>query len=147
MRLAHGVDVSLPSGWQVALRRQRPVLAGREGNLLLHAATVPMPAERGDFGSAVVATLRPHDLFVALVEFDREATRTALFSSHGMPRPRPSEFDPAGMQQVQPGMSGGQWFFSQAGRAWCLYAVLGSHARRQAGALRVNELLRGVRLG
>jgi hypothetical protein len=31
----------------------------RSGNLLLHAATVPLPAERGDFGSGVVETLGP----------------------------------------------------------------------------------------
>ncbi len=146
MRLVSGFDLTLPAGWQVAARRQLPVVPGRDGNLLVHAATVALPRERGDFGSGVVTTLGAEDLFVSLFEYDREAASTPLFASRGMPTPRPSDFDPGSMQRVRPGMSGGQWFFTTSGRAWCLFAVLGSHARRQRGAVQLHDFLKGVRI-
>lgn len=146
MRLVPGFDLALPPGWQAAARRQVPSAIGRQGNLLVHAATVPLPRERGDFGSGVVATLGSEDLFVSLFEYDRESAATSLFASRGLPTPRPSDFDPGSMQRVLPGMSGGQWFFSTSNRAWCLFAVLGSHARRQRGAVQLNEFLQGVRI-
>lgn len=146
MRLVQGFDLSLPPGWQVAARRQARTVPGREGNLLVHAATVALPRERGDFGSGVVTRLGPDDVFLSLFEYDREAAGTPLFASRGMPVPRPSDFDPSAMQRVRPGMSGGQWFFTVSGRAWCLFAVLGSHARRQHGAVRLDALLKQVRI-
>ncbi|MCW2598870.1 MAG: hypothetical protein JWM02_699 [Frankiales bacterium] len=142
MRIDAGFDITVPPGWHVAGRNRDNV----PGTLLVHAATVPLPRIRGDFGSGVLPTLDPDDVFVCLFEYDREAVGTALFQSKGVPRPRPSEFDPSAMQWVRPGMSGGQWFFNTSGRAWCLFAVLGSHARRQPGALKVGALLRGVRI-
>jgi hypothetical protein len=144
--LVPGFDVDLPAGWQVAVRRQPPSVPGRIGNLLVHAATVPLPRDRGDFGSGVVNTLGPDDVFLSLFEYDPEAAGTSLFASRGLPVPRPSDFDPAAMQRALPGQSGGQWFFTVAGRAWCLFAVLGGHSRRQAGAVKVDALLKGVRI-
>jgi hypothetical protein len=146
-RLAPGFDLRLPAGWQVAARRQPPSVPGRTGNLLVHAATVAIPRDRGDFGSGIVTTLGTEDLLATFFEYDHEAAGTALFATQGMPRPRPSDFDPSAMQRVRPGMSGGQWFFSTAGRAWCLHVVLGSHARRSSGAVKVGTLLAGVRIG
>lgn len=146
MRLVPGFELHLPPGWQVAVRHQPAHVAGRPGNLLVHAATVAIPADPGDFGSGLVTQLGPDDAFVSLFEYDRESVGTALFSSHGLPSPRPSDFDPGTMQRVVPGRSGAQWFFQEAGRAWCAFAVLGSHSRRQAGAVKVGQLLRGVRI-
>ena len=142
MRLGRGFDIAVPPRWHISAHHRD----GGPDHLLVHAATVPLPRERGDFGSGVITTLGPDDVFVSLFEYGRDAVGTVLFESKGMPRPRPSEFDPSAMQQVQPGMSGGQWFFQAAGRAWCLYAVLGSHARRQGGALKVDGLMQGVRI-
>ena len=147
MRLVPGFSLDLPPGWQVAVRRQPSSVPGREGNLLVHVATVPLPRDRGDFGSDVAGELKPDDVFVSLFEYDREATSTPLFAQRGLPRVRPSDFDPAALQRVRPGQSGSQWFFTEGGRAWCLFVVLGSHARRQRGAVRVAALLRGVRIG
>jgi len=42
------------------------------------------------------------------------------------------------------GQSGTQWFFTEAGRPFTLYAVLGSHARRSVLVPRVNQLLAGL---
>lgn len=142
MRIDAGLDVQVPPGWNVAAR---PPKLG-ERLLLLHGATVPLVPDRGDYGSGVIASLGPDDVFVSLFEHGPEALGTALFSSHGMPRVRPSDFDPSSMQQVHQGMSGAQYFFTVANRTWGLYAVLGSHARRQRGAVVVDGFLRGMRI-
>lgn len=146
MRMAPGFDLALPPGWQAAARRQEASVPGRPGNLLVHAATVALPRDRGDYGSSVVTTMGTDDLFLAFFEHDKASAGSALFATRGLPVVRPSDFDPGAMQRVRPGMSGGQWFFTAAGRAWCLFAVLGSHARRQRGAVRITDLLEGVRL-
>ncbi|MBW3630776.1 MAG: hypothetical protein KY464_15980 [Gemmatimonadetes bacterium] len=58
MRLEHGgVRLTLPTGWEARARLQPSNVPGRRGNLVLHAATIPLPADRGDFGSGVVETL------------------------------------------------------------------------------------------
>ena len=44
------------------------------------------------------------------------------------------------------GQSGCQRFFSVAGRAFCLYVVLGSHARRTLLTPRVNAVLASLRV-
>lgn len=144
-RLAPGLHLAAPAGWEVRLRRQTET-HGRQ-NVVVHAATVPLVPGRGDFGSGVVTTLGVDDLFVCLLEYDLAAAATALFAVQGIPRPAPIEFSPNAMQRTLPGQSGGQWFFTVAGRPWCLHVVLGSHARRVPGAVRVNALLDGLTIG
>ena len=142
MKLAHGgISVTLPDGWEARVRLQPAVSPGARGNVLLHAATVPLPAERGDFGSGVVETLGPDDVFVALFEYDPADARQPLFEARGLPAVRPADFSPAVLQRTGRGHSGAQGFFSSAGRAFCLHVVLGSHNRRAAGAARVAALL------
>ena len=142
MRLASGgLTVDLPPGWEVRLRAQPPSGADRSRNLLLHAATVALPAERGDFGSGVWERLGPDDVFLSLLEYDTEDAATALFAAQGLPAVRPGDFSPRAMQRQVAGCSGAQWFFTLEGRPFCLYAVLGSHARRSAGAATVTRLL------
>ena len=138
MRLSHGgVTVVLPDGWEARARLR----SGTSRNLLLHAATVPLPAERGDFGSGVVETLGPDDVFVSLFEYDPADARQPLFDAKGLPAVRPADFSQAVLQRTGRGQTGAQWFFSTAGRAFCLHVVLGSHSRRAAGATRVTALL------
>ena len=145
MRLSHaGVAVTLPDGWEARARLQPPSAPGAGRNLLLHAATVPLPAERGDFGSGVVESLDVDDVFVCLFEYDPADARQPLFEAQGLPAVRTADFSPSVLQRTGRGQSGGQWFFSSAGRAFCLHAVLGSHARRAAGAARVAALLSGT---
>ena len=145
--LAPGLAMDAPPGWEVRVRRQDPVEPHRPGNLLLHAATVRLPRGRGDFGSGVVTTLGPDDVFVALFEYDASSAGSALFARAGIPNPQPSEFAPGALQRPLPGQSGGQWFFTQGDRAWCLHVVLGSHARRVPGCVKVHTLLAGLRIG
>ena len=142
MRLEHaGVVVDLPPGWEARARTQPPSEPGQPGNVLLHAATVPLPPQRGDFGSGVVELLGPDDVFVSLFEYDGRDAEQALFASSGLPVPRPSDFSPAVLQRTQLGHSGAQWFFTVDGRPFCLHAVLGSHSRRAPGAAKVAALL------
>lgn len=142
MNLDHGgVRLALPTGWEARARLQPSSAPGRRGNLLLHAATIPLPADRGDFGSGVVEHLGPDDVFLSLFEYDAADAGKALFASRGLPVLRPSEFSTAHLQRTQLGRSGGQWFFSAAGRPFCLFVVLGSHSRRVAGAARATALL------
>lgn len=159
MRLRrHGLAVDPPRGWDVRISRrpaggERSAAAVRAGaaegdlaegmtsNPVLHAATIPLPEERGDFGGGVTPLLGDDDVFLSLFEFDREAADTALFSRQGLPSVSPSDFSPAQLQRTLDGQSGRQWFFTHRGRAFCLYVVLGAHARRALLAPRVREVL------
>lgn len=139
MRVA-GLDLTLPPGWQAAARKNE------NGHLVLHAATVPLPRSRGDFGSDVAQLLGPDDVLCSLFEYGRESTREVLFSTHGLPVVRPADFQLGALQRSRPGQSGAQYFFQDAGRAFCLFTILGSHGRRVPGALRANALVRGMRV-
>jgi hypothetical protein len=144
---AGGITLTVPAGWEARIRRQAVSQPGRPGNVLLHAATVAMPEHRGDFGSGVVELLGPDDAFLALFEYDAWDADTVLFRSPRVPVPKPSDFSPDVLQRTRAGNTGAQWFFSLAGRAFCLHAVLGSHARRAPGAVKVAGLLAGLRIG
>jgi hypothetical protein len=133
-----GVSLAVPAGWQAAARRNE------SGHLVLHAATIALPRSRGDFGSDVAPLLGVDDVFCSLFEYDRVSVETVLFSARGLPVVRPSDFVVGALQRSRPGQSGAQFFFTQAGRPFCLFAILGSHGRRVAGAARVNALVRGL---
>ena len=113
---------------------------------VLHACTRPMPADRGDFGSAVVDLLGPDDIFVALVDYGAEVANQGLFENQGMPRLAPSQFGPNRLQRPLPGMSASQHFFSSGGRAFCLFTVVGSHARRMASVPRAAAMVASIRI-
>ena len=129
---AHGMGLDAPPGWEVRISRRDS--AGQEGESrtrpVLHASTVALPLVRGDFGGGVTALLSAADLFVSLFEYGPEAVGTPLFADRGRPRPVAADFSPNRLQRTIPGQSGCQWFFTEGGRAFCLYVVLGSHARR-----------------
>lgn len=140
-----GLALTAAPGWSIRVRLQSETQGRR--NVVLHAATVPLPDDRGDFGSGVVTTLGSDDVFLSLFEYDLSSTYNELFSARGVPRVAPSDFSPSGMQRPLPGQSGGQWFFTAAHRPWTLHVVLGNHARRVSGALRVNALLSTLTIG
>ena len=111
-------------------------------NVVLHASTVPLPAEVGDFGSNAVDSLGPDDVFLAVFEYGAEAVGTQLFSQQGIPRSLdPAAFSPNILQRSIGGQSGAQQFFTESGRAFCMYAVLGSDARVPVLVRKVNALL------
>jgi hypothetical protein len=108
---------------------------------VLHAATIPLPASRGDYGTGAVELLGPGDVLVALVEHGEAAAGTPLFERSGFPTPSAADFHPRGLQRTIDGQSGAQWFFHVGRRAFCLYVVLGSHAWRARLVPRVRELV------
>lgn len=144
MRMAaFGMTVRLPAAWDGRLYR-RHASDGDETYPVLHAATFPLPNTRGDYGSGAVDVMGTDDVFVALREFDPSSADTALFATKGMPRLRPQDFSPHMLQRPMLGQSGCQRFFRLRGRPFCLYVVLGSHARRVPLARRANELIAGL---
>ena len=154
----YGLDAQAPRGWYVAVTRRPGALPPRPGTMapsvaalledvtrpVLHACTRPLPPDRGDFGTGAVDLLRPDDVFVALVDYGPDVADQGLFERQGMPKLAPSQFAPNAMQRPLPGMSAAQHFFSSGGRAFCLFTVLGSHARRMATVPRAAALLRTV---
>lgn len=140
---AHGMAVDAPSGWEVRIARRAPEdqPVGAVRRPMLHASTVALPEVRGDFGGGVTPLLSSEDLFVSLFEYGPEAVGTPLFAVKGRPRPTAADFAPNNLQRSIAGQSGRQWFFQEGGRAFCLYVVLGSHARRAALVTRLNGVL------
>jgi hypothetical protein len=105
-------------------------------------ATFPLPDDIGDFGSGAVNLMGPGDVFTTLFEYGPESLGTALFSQQGLPTVlSPNDFSPVRLRRGLPGQSGMQRFFTEAGRPFSLYAVLGSHLRRDQLVPAVNALL------
>jgi hypothetical protein len=81
-------------------------------------------------------------VFATLFEYGPESLGTALFARQGRPASLgPADFSPTVLRRGIPGQSGTQWFFTEAGRPFSFYAVLGSHGQRAALAPRVTSLL------
>jgi hypothetical protein len=129
---AAGLAVHAPRGWDVRIYRRPAVEPGAVTQPVLHAANFALPVQRADYGGGVVERMGPHNVFVALLEFDRASATTPLFD-----RPRPKRllletFGPNRLQRVIPGQGGAQFFFNEHGRAFCMYVVIGSYRNRAA---------------
>jgi hypothetical protein len=153
-----GIAVDLPPGWQAASFRRTELPAARARTAtsrqleteapgatthpVIHAGSFALPPDRGDYGSGAVDVMSATDLFVSLVEFHPDAARTPLFARTGVPAGLAlTDFDPSGLQRTLAGQSGCQRFFNVNGRAFCFYAVLGSHTRRHLLVPDVNTVL------
>lgn len=159
---AYGIRAQTPPGWTVQIRRRPGPTSGsgvsRIGptgdtasvptdgvpHPVLHACTRPVPDTTGDFGGGLVDTLGPDDVFLALLEYGSEVADQGLFAKQGLPRLAPSQFSGNRMPRYLPGLSASQHFFSDGGRAFCLYTVLGSHSRRMALVPRAESVVRTV---
>lgn len=144
MRLrAHGLGIDTPPGWEVRIGRRPEDADQPDGRPrpVLHASTVPLPEVRGDFGGGVTPLLGVDDVFFSLFEYEPQAASTALFRTRGRPRVRVQDVQPSQLQRTIPGQSGVQYFFVENERPFCLYVVLGSHARRAALVQKVNAAL------
>jgi hypothetical protein len=143
-----GIDVAVPQGWDGEIYRREDELsvqsAGAVSHPVVHLGTFPLPQGRGDFGSGAVEIMSSDDLLVVLFEYGRESAGSALFARSGIPRVAVSDFGPNNMQRPIAGQSGAQYFFNQSGRAFCLYVVLGAHARRNELVPEVNQVLAGL---
>ncbi|HEX6477145.1 MAG TPA: hypothetical protein VF005_07695 [Acidimicrobiales bacterium] len=140
-----GIDLNVPNGWDARIYR-RPPAPSETTNSVLHAGNFALPETRGDFGSGAVERMGPSDVLVVLFEYDPAAARTPLFARSGQPQPVASDFAPNQLQRFIPGQSGAQFFYNEAGRALCLYVVLGSHSQRAALVNDVRRLLSGLQV-
>jgi hypothetical protein len=142
----YGLSVSLPPGWEAVIYCRPPSVAGTT-HPILHAGTFGLPVDRGDFGSGAVDLMGPGDAMVVLLEYHPDSAGAALFARAGLPPAlAPGSFSPACLQRGIPGQAGAQTFFNQSGRAFCLYAVLGSFAMRYLVVPSINALLTGIQI-
>ncbi len=155
----HGIAVRLPGGWEgrIALRAgtttevstlaqpavARDVLVQATGiaRPVVHLANFGLPGERGDFGSGAVDLMGPRHVLLVLFEHGPDSVGTALFQASEMPMPQAHQFHPNTLQRRIPGHLGYQRFFTHAGRAFCLYAVLGSTLDVPAMAAEARSVL------
>ena len=146
----HGIAVELPRGWDGRIKNRsrsdgtfRTAAEGEDdGGALLHAGTFPLPDGRGDFGGGAVETMRRGDVFIALFEYDRSSADTALFAAQGVPRQlQTSDFDGRSLQRLIPGHVGLQRFFSENGRAFCLYVVIADDGNLHSLVREANKML------
>jgi hypothetical protein len=154
MRIAaHGLGADLPNGWEGAIRAERAAELGAAGAAggraypVAHLASFALPDARGDFGSGAVDLMGGEDDFVALLEYGPEEVGTALFSTEGLPRRLdPRRFSGRALQRTLPGQAGMQEFFSHAGRAFCLYVVLGDGSDAHRHVRSVERVLAGLEI-
>ena len=80
-----------------------------------------------------------------LFEYGPESVGTPAVRPPGLPRPlAAADFQPHVLRRGLTGQSGTQWFFTEAGRPFTLYVVLGSHARRSVSCPGSTSLLAGL---
>ena len=158
-----GIGFELPAGWEgqidpgegtwretpqdgstQALPAIRPDGAVRR--VVAHVANFPLPPGRGDFGNGAVQGMRAGDVFIALFEYDPASTAAPLFRRTGVPEVSSADFDPAALQKPVPGGSAMQRFFQVAGRAFCLYVVVGSHIDRADVVPTIRMFLDGLEI-
>src|SRR5919201_4777203 len=140
MLVGHGLGIRIPAGWDGRVFR----LPGTGPTL--HAASFPLPPRDGNFGAEATSAMADDGVFVALVEYEPDLAGTGLFAGQGLPLPlHARDLSERAMQRRIPGRAGVQRFFTEAGRAFCLYAVIGSKPSRDGLIRRANDLLQDLR--
>jgi hypothetical protein len=139
-----GLSVVTPRGWDARIYQRAADADGEVTRPVLHAADFPLPNVRGDYGSGAVEIMGPDHVFLSLIEFDAAEAKTSLFAKPRPTRLSPGEFGPNQLQRVIPGQAGAQFFFTDRGRPFCLYVVIGSYANRVALVARASEIFRSM---
>lgn len=141
-----GLSLAPPAGWEATIYR-RAALQDEVTYPVVHAATVPLTTGRGDYGGGLVETLGAEDVFVSFLEFGPEAANTPLFNRlQAVPGLTPDVYRPRQLQRTIRGQAGVQRFFTVAGRAFCLYSVIGSFANRVPLTDRANQIIGSFRV-
>ncbi|MHB1584478.1 MAG: hypothetical protein ACYCU7_08130 [Acidimicrobiales bacterium] len=138
---AFGIEAALPArfGGRIFVR---PKVAGEDPYPVAQFATFWLPADVGDFGGGAVTLMRPDDVLAVLFEYGPDAVGKALFARQGLPGPLSvADFRPTVLRRGQPAQVGTQWFFTEGGRPFTFYAVLGSGALAGSLVPSVNQLL------
>ena len=137
-----GIAVDVPSGWD-----GRIYTRGRGDEAVLHLASFALPTGVGDYGGGAVEQMTNRDLLVVLMEHGASSVGTPLFASAGMPRLTIDDVSTTCLQRLIEGQGGAQRFFTVGNRAFCLYVVFGSYARRVRTLPMVNNILKSVTIG
>jgi hypothetical protein len=156
----HGVSVDVPAGWDGRIFRRPehgevsaaeasgpPAPPGATTHSVTHISNVPLPGRMADFGSDAVDRLGADDALVVLFEYEPASSGTALFALQGMPRPLdPDAFSTNVLQRPLANQAGAQLFFSEQGRAFCLYVVLGNAEDAHRLVRRAEQVLATVEI-
>lgn len=117
-------------------------------NPVMHLGNFALPPDRGDFGSGAVDVMTAQHALIVLLEYGPECVGTALFRPRGLPEAlRPADFSPNALQRQLPRQAGHQRFFTEAGRAFCLFVVLGAQANAPTLCAKTNAVLRATTIG
>ena len=142
-----GVEIELPNGWDGRIYRRQSDASAGVTRRALHAANFALPTNLGDYAVGAVERMSTGDVLVVLLEFDPDSAGRGLFSAEGLPTGLTApDFSPSAMPRAIPGRTASQWFFSLAGRAFCLYVVLGSHTSRAAMMPLVNQIVASLKI-
>lgn len=158
----HGMTIALPARWEGRLylraaAEESPAGAsphpaahgwpGEQANPVLHLANFALPPGRGDFGTGAVESMREQHAFVSLFEYGAEEAGRPLFAARGLPRLTVRDFAAHQLQRRVAGQLGCQRFFTEHGRAFCLYVVLGSQRHAVSLVQEVHEAIGRLRVG
>lgn len=133
--------MDLPAGWEGSIRPPATLPDGAQRHSVTHLANFPLPAVRGEYGSGAVDVMSNGDALIVLLEFGPESAGTALFGNARPPFLRASDFSRDTLQQRVEGHGGCQRFFTEAGRAFCLYVVVGDYIDRVDVLESINAVL------
>jgi hypothetical protein len=148
MRLqAHGLRAELPHRWEGRLYLRPSDERDDVPHPVLHLANFGLPPDRGDFGTGAVELMGVPHVFMSLFEYEPAEAGRPLFAARGLPRPKAHEFAPNALQRRLRGQAGWQRFFTESGRAFCLYVVLGSHQHARERLPEIHTALDGLRIG
>jgi hypothetical protein len=145
-----GITVDVPSGWEGRIYSKRsPGPRGTAAqhspeNAVVHVASFPLPPGTGDYGGGAVEQMTNKDLLVVLMEHGRQSASTPLFAATGIPRITTDDVSTTCLQRLIDGQGGAQQFFTVNGRAFCLYVVFGSYARRVRTIPLVNDIVKSL---
>jgi hypothetical protein len=134
---AHGITLDLPAGWDGRIYRRtdpgaRPVV---------HAASSPLAPDDGDFATATAQIMPADGALIVMCEYDPALAGTPLFAHPPLRALDPAAASPTHLLRRIPGQAGYQHFFTDAGRAFGLYVVIGSVRRAAAVVPHVNGVL------
>ena len=136
-----GITVDLPAGWEGSIRPPATLPDGARRHSVTHLANFPLPPVRGEYGSGAVDLMTNGDVLIVLLEFGPESAGTALFGNSRPPFLRASDFSRDTLQQREEGHGGCQRFFTEAGRPFCLYVVVGDYIDRVDVLESINSVL------
>lgn len=150
----HGIKIDCPPGWEAKIFRNddpgRLAAAGRAARdgdepaaPTLHTATFALPTDDGDWGTGAQELMGSADSLIVLKEFvvdSKLKPGEGLFAPRGTPRRlRRDDFHPRTLLRDLPGHSGYQTFFTENGRPFGLYVVLGGQDADLDGVNRVID--------